>query len=539
MKEDILNNYSFNIISDKQNKFDLNFNIKKNSLNIFIKKDNMEEYNTTLSLETFDSYFYKKNIEDIKTILSSLLINNEYLLVEEENIIILTFILNNNGQEKLSIKLNKKSKDIFSIIGELYKKINLIELELKSLKFINTELKLENKGMRQEINDAIEKNKLLFKKIEKLKKYIKNNNIIKNNNKDNKNNKINSENKKEENKNEINFKKSISNDYYLNSNKKTNLLNNDSKNNNIINNEKEKTEIPSHIIKSTDYINCLKLLSDGRFVSCSDDCLIHIYNIQTYEEEITIKDNTDDVIFIFEMTNKNLVSSSRNGIINIYKIFEKDYKLLETLKIRKSIIYKVIEDNENSLISCNSDKQINLWSKTLNNIFELQTPFYFKNSIENIEKLDDSEIICSSKEGKFLIFFNIKIRQEITKINDLNCVDNHSSMCINKEKNLLYLGGYYRIYIINTKTKKLINTINRTNIINSIYFNISSYCLFVGEYFTLCKYLIENDNLTLISKINNIHNNKITSIIQLDNDSLATSSLDKTIKIWKFNKQNN
>ena len=545
MKIELSNNLNtFNIISNKNNKFELNLYIENNNLNIFLVKENCfkEEYNTTLSLDylCLNPYFSDSNLEHIKTILCSILIINKFSLIEDENNLILIFDLNDDNSEQLTIKIEKKIKDVFDLIEKLYKTINNIQEELESVKKINIELKIENRAMKQEINDLIDDNNKIKEKINKLenlKKYIKKYyNLQQNNN-------INFDNKNKNSKKEL--KEINNNKNNIKSNEKLNLAINSFKNI-VITSKKEresdkmrkiaheKIEVPTFTININDYINCLINLNDGRLAACSDDCLIHIYNIQTFIEDLTIKENTDSVKYIFEMNNKNLVSSSSNGIINIYEIYNNNYKLIDQLKANNSIIYKVIQYHENSLISCHSDKQIYLWIKYSNNQFKLQTSYYLNYCIENIEKLNYSELICTSKEGQILLFYNINLRKPSETINKIKCLSCQSSMCLIEEQNLLFLGGTYIIYIINCISKKIINCINTNNIIYSIYYNVSEYCLYTGEYVNLCKYLINDNNLNNISKKSNIHNDIITSIIKLKNDLIATSSRDKTIKIWKF-----
>ena len=169
MKIESYNNINtFNIISNKENKFELNLYIENNNLNIFLIKENCfnEDYNKTLSLQylTSNSYFNDSNLENIKTILCSLLIINKFSLIEEENNLILIFDLNENDSEKLTIKIEKKIKDVFDLIKKLYKQINNIQIEIESLKQSNMKLKVENRGMRQEINDLFETNESLKKK---------------------------------------------------------------------------------------------------------------------------------------------------------------------------------------------------------------------------------------------------------------------------------------------------------------------------------------------------------------------------------------
>ena len=230
MKIELNNNLNtFNIISNKNNKFELNLYIENNNLNIFLVKENCfkEEYNTTLSLDylCLNPYFSDSNLEHIKTILCSILIINKFSLIEDENNLILIFDLNDDNSEQLTIKIEKKIKDVFDLIEKLYKTINNIQEELESVKKINIELKIENRAMKQEINDLIDDNNKIKEKINKLenlKKYIKKYyNLQQNNN-------INFENKNKNSKKEL--KEINNNKNNIKSNEKLNLAINSFKN---------------------------------------------------------------------------------------------------------------------------------------------------------------------------------------------------------------------------------------------------------------------------------------------------------------------
>ena len=99
---------------------------------------------------------------------------------------------------------------------------------------------------------------------------------------------------------------------------------------------------------------------------------------------------------------------------------------------------------------------------------------------------------------------------------------------------LLLIGGYNMIYIINVNEYKKIRQID---IPNTGYINatckLNSNIIIIGDDFgSLMKWKIEKDNLILISKKENAHNDHIYVILNLFNRHIITSSSDNTIKIW-------
>ena len=101
-------------------------------------------------------------------------------------------------------------------------------------------------------------------------------------------------------------------------------------------------------------------------------------------------------------------------------------------------------------------------------------------------------------------------------------------------KDLLLIPGNNVINIINVNEYKKIRQID---ILDSDWiYNIcmlNSYILIIGDKNkTLRQWEIEGDNLILISKKENAHNNSINVIFNLLNGHIVSGSDDNTIKIW-------
>jgi len=101
-------------------------------------------------------------------------------------------------------------------------------------------------------------------------------------------------------------------------------------------------------------------------------------------------------------------------------------------------------------------------------------------------------------------------------------------------KDLLFISGKNKISIININFYELIREIE---VPNSDWINeacmLNKNILFKGDDKGIIrKWKIEEDNLILISKKENAHNDKIYTLINIGNGHIASGSRDNSIKIW-------
>ena len=109
---------------------------------------------------------------------------------------------------------------------------------------------------------------------------------------------------------------------------------------------------------------------------------------------------------------------------------------------------------------------------------------------DGMKKLDYDKIIIG--EGSKIKIISITTQRIIKIIKDIDC----KILCVINDKNIFLIGGYE---------------------IGKYYKDINIY---------------RNDNYKLIQIIDNSHSKKITKINELTDDSIITSSYDRTIKTW-------
>jgi len=277
-----------------------------------------------------------------------------------------------------------------------------------------------------------------------------------------------------------------------------------------------------------DVVWCLTLLNDGRLVSGSFDNSIIIYNKNTYQPNIIIKEHKDAVRSLIQLKNKILASCSYDKTIKLFNIKEKEYQLLQTLNLHSAEVLKILELSNNYLVSGSYDDTIYFCIKD-GTLYKKDYSISTSDGVDNIIETKQNEIVYSTYEK--INFFNFKERKNKSIIENIKSATD--SFCMIKN-DLLLIGGYDMIYIINVNEYKKIREIN---ILNAGY--ILGICIFDSniiitgdENMNLCKWKIEKDNISLIFKKEKAHDNSIYAVLNLGNGYVATGSLDNTIKIW-------
>ena len=283
----------------------------------------------------------------------------------------------------------------------------------------------------------------------------------------------------------------------------------------------------------TNYVLCFCLLKDGRLVSGSVDGSIIIYNKDTYQPDLIIKEHSDNIYCMIQLSSGELVSCSYDKTIKIYNIKGTKYEVLQTLNYHSNIVYKILELKNKTLLSCSTDSSIIFYLRD-NNEYKKDYQIKTNGSCFSIIQTKDNEICYSEFNNDAICFYDIlerKVKATITKISKYNGC---KAWLIMINKDLLVIPGKNQLSIINTNEYKLIRTINVSNAST-----ITGVCLLnkdmllTGDYSeTIRQWKIEGDNLILIFKKENTHNDGINVLLNMGNGFIASGSDDKTIKIW-------
>ena len=327
-----------------------------------------------------------------------------------------------------------------------------------------------------------------------------------------------------------------------NKNEKIKLLQNklNKQNNKELNNKYNNFDIklkePIHILNNhTDQVLCLSILKDGRLVSGSDDNSIIIYNKETYQPDLTIKENNNSITCITTLSSGILASCSFKTI-KLFNIKDNKYEILQTLNYHNDWVYKIIELKNKLLVSCSRDKSIIFYIKDNNNKYIQDYNIKANGECYTIIQTKDNEICYSEYNNKDndIYFYGLTQKKIKSKINNIDSNGKIFMGFIMISKELLLIPGKNKISIININEYKIIKIIDVPNS-NSIIgvCTLNENILLTGDSNKLIKeWKIEGDNLILISQKENSHNNNINTLINIGDGYIASGSNDKLIKIW-------
>ena len=270
-------------------------------------------------------------------------------------------------------------------------------------------------------------------------------------------------------------------------------------------------------------INCLILLKNGNFATCSNDKTIKIFNSITFELEETIKE-VKKISYIYQLKNEDLISLNYDTF-NFYSINNNKYLLNYTIYDIK--LEKVLEASNDELICLSHNLDAIIFYKLNSNkkyekYFELKEDF----NIAGIIILNNEEIAYSTNLEN-IIFYNYidkyKIKEIENLIGVLYKIDNNL-LVINNNINFIDLKTH-NIYKSCFFNDLFCTVMLQTNNKNIIITGEPKGNLQIWEY--------NNNNFKLITHIINAHKGWIPYIIQLNNGYIITCSLNDTfIKVW-------
>ena len=268
-------------------------------------------------------------------------------------------------------------------------------------------------------------------------------------------------------------------------------------------------------------------MNDGRLVSGSSDGSIIIYNKETYKPDLIIKEHSKYVKYIIQLSSGILASCSNDNSIKLFKIKGNEYEVFQTLNYHTKPVYQIIELKNKTLVSCSDDSSIIFYIKDnlkYKKDYQISTNGYCSNIIQT----KDNEICYYEDNNSTICFYDLlerKVKASISNISTWNM--------IMITKDLLLITGLNKLSIININNYKLrIIDVPGTDWIRGVCM-LNQNMLLTGDYINnIRQWRIEGDNLILVSKKENAHDNSLRVLLNLGNGHIASGSWDKTIKIW-------
>ena len=176
-----------------------------------------------------------------------------------------------------------------------------------------------------------------------------------------------------------------------------------------------------------------------------------------------------------------------------------------------------------------------------NNKYIKEYQYKGNGSNHSIIQTKDNEICFSDLDKKYkysIVFFDLNKKKIIKRIKMSHF--SYSFNIISKNKNLLMSTGEDKISIININTYKFIRTIfiPKSGYINGVCI-LNDIQIITGDYNkNIIQWKIEEDNLILKSKKENLHDGGINTLLKIDDEHILSGDNLGYIKIWYYSKEN-
>lgn len=280
-------------------------------------------------------------------------------------------------------------------------------------------------------------------------------------------------------------------------------------------------------------VNALCILPDGRFASGSSDCKINVFNSTTYQCEMTITGHEDDVLYLSLLSDGNLISSSSDNTIKIWKISNFDFTCVATLTGHKDKVLKSIQLSKGRIGSCSKDQTLKIWK---------DSPPY--NCIENLTGHED-DVMCflELQNNAYLVSVGYCLND-----NTVRFWGNESYKCEKKIEGIwsnwnegmievrgkIIIGGWSEVSVIDCEKKEVEKRIYISDA-GDIYSLID-----LGGELILCgnfdgEIFIVDTRMMEVSEMEKkkVHGASVRGLLMLDQKTLVTCSEECCIKIWK------
>ena len=285
-----------------------------------------------------------------------------------------------------------------------------------------------------------------------------------------------------------------------------------------------------HTIKShTDKVTSLLILHDGRLASCSADKTIILYCPISYAINHILYGHNGEITHMIQLKNGKLVSCSTDKSIKIWNVDDCycDYSI-DNADCNE--LTGLFELTDNRMATCSLGKNIII----LNSVFPYNMITILKSFsciVTSLYKLRNKEELLSFSQdpNECTQVWNLSSYQNECVIKKVCCYNINGVKEMNESR--LIVGGFFKIYVVNTNEYKVeytivdivfkqINTFLCANP-NNILFGCGNG--YIGIY-NLLKKSIFIEQTSHVTNINCLVKSKMNAIISCSNDYL--------IKIW-------
>ena len=278
----------------------------------------------------------------------------------------------------------------------------------------------------------------------------------------------------------------------------------------------------------TYYISNIILLQNNKLATSSLDGYIKIYNKDTFEPEISIKENSH-IDWIEQIKDGTLISCPRDNTIRLYEIKDKSYNTINVLK-ESSSAWKMKELQSGKLISSMSNYDIKVWIKKNET---LECEFIIPNGGESYDILEirKNEVVALSSTN--VNFYDLNKRDKIYSISGFESFyGNYGIKFCKANDELLLVCGSNNIFLVDIKSYQLISKIECQKIV-TLYKISNDFILSGQSNGDIKQWQCIGRETKLFSYKNKGNNSHVTAFLKL-NEIILSGDRAGNIKIWGY-----
>ena len=269
-------------------------------------------------------------------------------------------------------------------------------------------------------------------------------------------------------------------------------------------------------------VNSLLLLKNQKIASCSDDKTIKIFEPSNdYHFEQIQK--TQCLKSFCQLEDGTIITCSKDGSITIGEYLI-NYAHNDTIN-------KIIPLPEHRIASCSNDKSIKIW-KTINyDDAPIKILKGHNGSVTSLLYIKERNILISGSIDETLILWNATTYHCVMVIK-ADCLWNNALYQLDKDRVIVgHFNGFSIINIDKGKIEKDIDNEEIGRVCCFLKLRDKNTIICGCEKGQFCYYDIKAKTFTIKQTS---HNNTISDILELNNDTFITCSLDSTIKVWNY-----
>ena len=279
----------------------------------------------------------------------------------------------------------------------------------------------------------------------------------------------------------------------------------------------------------TGYISNIIVLQNNKLATSSLDHYIKIYNKDTFETEISIKENSC-VDWIEQIKDGTIISCPRDKTIKLYEINDKSYKTISVIKENSSAL-KMKELENGKLISTMNNSNIKVWIKK-NNALECEFTMSNEGESYDILEIRKNEVVALSKTN--INFYDLNKRNKIYSISGFESFYlNPGRKFCKANDELLIVCGTNNIFSVDIKSYQLISKIECQYIV-TLYKISNDFILSGQDNGDIKQWQCIGRDTKLFSFKNKGHpSTAVTSFLKL-NDIILSGDGVGNIKFWEL-----